>query len=778
MKTPGKKHIPVALSLAIAAISVAAGASAQQLQLEEVIVTAQKRTQGLQDVPIAVTAISGDKIVQAGILNLEDLTTYVPNVNIIQNPGGGSPTEITVRGIGSGNNTGFEQSVGMFIDGVYSGRSRQYLVPFLDVASVEVLKGPQGTLFGKSTVGGAMIVNSARPTDTFEAELRARYEFEYESTEYTGIVSGPLTDTFSGRLAATYQDIDGYMDNLVRGTEEPEVENTAIRGSLQWDASDAVEVYAKLEYAEQETTGANAQVTSAAGNFRGLVDHTELLSPLEDARFDDKRTADSFKEESSDTDTLNAAIKIEWELANGVVLSSLTGYSDYDSESILDGDFTDIHMFETPNAEDFEQISQEFLVNASVGDSIDLLAGVYIESQELNAALPVDISLFPVEEYLPIPAVAMSMHRNFEQDADTLSGFGQLTWQFADDWSLTAGGRYTDEEKDASLEQWASEFGETEITDDFFINLVVDSLLMQTSGKMDDDRTTSYWSYSANLSWDYSDDGMAYVRVAKGNKSGGFNPNNATLDPAVFDFDDEEVESIEFGVKTAFLDGAATVNLAAFYTEMTDLQVSSFSDSGFVVGNAAESTSKGFELDGRWMAAQWLNFSASVGYLDSEYDDFPGAPCTAAQLAADDPVAVGCDGWTAADPGAGTTNLEGQVAGRAPEWTATFITNVFFPVGESMIFKGTVDFLYEDELYGDEDLKDLEPNYQDSYHKINARLALASVDDTWEVALIGKNLNDETTYANGAGIGFFSGSWMKSRMAPRTYALDLIYRFQ
>ena len=629
-----RKKNPLALAVKTAAgiviTALATQAGAQSLQLEEVVVTAQKRTESLQDVPIAVTAISGDKIVQAGILNLEDLTTYVPNVNIVQNPGGSS--RITVRGIGSGNNAGFEQSVGMFIDGVYTGRARQYLVPFLDVGSVEVLKGPQGTLFGKSTVGGAMIVNSARPTHEFEAELRARYELEYDSTEYTGIVSGPLTDNLSGRLAATYQDIGGYMENLVRDTEEPEVENRAVRGSLQWDPTDTLQIYAKVEYAESEGTGGNAQLTSAAGNFRGLVDHTELLSPLEDTRFDDKRSADSFNEEFTDIDSLNAAIKIEWELANGVTLSSLTGYSEYDTDLIMDGDFTDIRMFETPNAEEFDQISQEFLLRSSLGESIDLLAGVYIESQELDTALPVDISLFPVGDYLPIEPVEMSLHRNFEQDADTVSSFAELTWHFADNWTLTGGARYTDEEKDAGLEQWASDFGETEETDDFFINLVVTNLLMQTSGSMDADRSTSYWSYSANLSWDYSEDGMAYLRVAKGNKSGGFNPNNANLDPAVFEFDDEEVDSLELGVKTAFLDGAATLNLAVFYTEMANLQVSSFSDSGFVVGNAAESTSQGFELDARWMAAPWLNLSASVGYLDSEYDDFPGAPCTAAQL--------------------------------------------------------------------------------------------------------------------------------------------------
>ena len=221
MTHPGKNRFPVVLSLAIAAFSGATVTSAQQLQLEEVVVTAQKRAQSLQDVPVAVTAISGDKIVEAGILDLQDLTSYVPNVVMFNEPGGGSPGRIYIRGIGSGNNSAFEQSVGSFVDGIYAGRTRQFLVPFMDVAAVEVLKGPQGVLFGKNTVAGAMIMNSARPTGQLEGELRGSYEFEYGSEDYTGIVSGPLGDRLSGRLAGKVQKFDGYMDNLVRGTEEP-----------------------------------------------------------------------------------------------------------------------------------------------------------------------------------------------------------------------------------------------------------------------------------------------------------------------------------------------------------------------------------------------------------------------------------------------------------------------------------------------------------------------------------------------------------------------------
>ena len=758
-----------------AALSCLPHAMGQSLQLEEVIVTAQKRAESLQDVPVAVTAISGDKIVEAGILDLQDLTNYVPNVVMFNSPGGGSPGRIYIRGIGSGNNSAFEQSVGSFVDGIYAGRTRQFLVPFLDVASVEVLKGPQGVLFGKNTVAGAMIMNSARPTTSLEGEVRGSYEFEYGSEEYTGIVSGPITDTLSGRLAGKIQKFDGYMDNLVRDTEEPEVENTAIRGSLLWDASDTVEVYAKLEYAEQETVGSNTQLTSTAGNFRGLIDHEDVITPLEDGRFDDKNTLNSWNEEGTDTESLNGVLQIDWDL-DSFTLTSLTGYSDYESDFLLDGDTSDYLFIEQGQYEEFEQISQEFRLTSPGGERVDYILGVYFETQELSVNTPTDISLVALSAVnvpgSPVPPFELGQNPNYDQDAETASAFGELTWRFADDWSLTGGLRYAYDKKEATLVTQTTEIFQREQTDNPILIGVAGSLLNRTDGVLDDDRSTDNVSYSVNLAWDYSDEGMAYLRTARGFKSGGFNPNVGDADPDKFEYDDEEVNSVELGAKMTLLDGAAELNMAAFYTELTDLQVSSFVDSGFIVGNAAESTSQGVEIEGRWQAAPFLDFALSVAYLDSTYDDFPGAPCTAGQLAADDPVAAGCEGWTASNPTGGTTNLKGETAGRAPEWTGTFITNLTLPLGDAMVFRGTLDLLYEDEIEEQPD-----PNYQDSYTKVNARLALASANDTWAVALVGKNLTDETTFGNGFGVGFFSGSWAKNRQPPRTVALDLSYRF-
>lgn len=759
-------------------------ASAQDLLLEEIVVTAQKRAESLQDVPIAVSAVSGAKIAEAGIQGMEDLSAYVPNFNLFISPAGGSPAQIFIRGIGSGNNLAFEQSVGMFIDGVYTGRSQQYLVPFLDVASVEVLKGPQGALFGKNTVAGAMIINSARPTDELEGELRVHHEFEYGTQEYVGMVSGPLSERLSGRLAAKFRDAGGYLDNLARNSEEPEIESMGLRGSLLFDAADNMQIYAKLEYSEVERIGANGQLTNIEGNFRGIIQHRDALTPLEDGEFDNKTTSNSFRREGADLDSLNSIVQVDWDIG-GLSLTSLTSYSEYESLTIVDGDFSNILFLEQSPDEEFEQFSQEIRLSSPGGETVDYIVGAYFERQDLSALTFTDFNLAALSADnvpgSPVPAIALGISVPYEQSAETMALFGQLSWNFADDWTLTAGLRYSHDEKDSTLGLVLTDFQSTEPLSDAFTRAVATNLLQRVEFNVAEDRSSSNVSFSANLAWDYSDDGMAYLRVARGYKTGGFNaalavPAATPLMPGEvpeeYEYDDEEVNSIELGAKMTLLDGAAELNLAAFYTELSDLQVSTFVDSGFVVGNAAESTSKGLEAEMRWAPAPFMNFSLSLAYLDSVYDDFPGSPCTAAQLLSADPVAAGCIGFTPATPGLGVTNRAGQVAGRAPEISGSFISNLILPVGESMLFRASIDVQYEDEVN-----PPLDPNFQGSYYKVNARLGLASKEQTWAVALIGKNLTDELTFGNGAGVGFFTGSHFKNRQEPRTVALDLTYRF-
>lgn len=757
------KPLVSALTLAI----YGAAAYAQEpLMLEEVVVTATKRTESLQDVPVAVTAITGEKIAEAGIQGLTDLADYIPNVSINYSAGD-SPGRIIIRGVGSGNNAGFEQSVGMFNDDVYQGRARQYLVPFLDVGKVEVLKGPQGTLYGKNTVAGAISVASARPTDDFEGKVTAQYEVEYGSTEYTGYVSGGLSDNIRGRLAGKYRETEGYVDNIIRDKDEPEAESSALRGSLVWDAGDSVEIFAKLEYAELETKGGTFQITGTDGTLVapfGTIRLTDLMTPLEDGRADDKTTLFSeLSEESSDTESLNGVVRIDWDL-DDLSFTSITGYSDYDASFRQDLDFSDLTLQDGHNDENFDQISQEFRLTSEQGGTLEYIAGIYLERQELVVDQNSDVIL----SNLGIPFLPSSTAINsFEQDGESAAAFGQLTWRMTDTLSVMGGLRFAYEKKEASLEIINADLGETTSSNNPLTQTVLRQLAGRVEGNLDDERSTENWSPTLNLQWDFSDAGMAYAKYSRGFKSGGFNARvSDSTQPEKFEFDDEKVDGFELGAKLTLLGGAATLNTALFYTEFTDRQVSQFLNDGFVVGNAAESTSKGIEIDGRLMASEHLMFGLSLAYLKSEYDEFMDAACAPAQIRPENPL-PGCE--------SGVQDLSGETTNFAPEWAATFITNFFYPVGESMEFRAALDIIYSDQFYLEQSL---DPNLvQDSFTKVNGRIALASIEDTWEVAVIGKNLTDELTFGIGAGMPFFTGAYFESVMEPRTVALEATYRF-
>jgi iron complex outermembrane receptor protein len=230
-----KKH---QLKRSAIAIAVASGLAAMPLQaqmLEEVIVTATKRAVGMQDVPIALSVMSGKKIAEAGITNLEDMAVFMPNVHIAE---GSSSDSVFIRGIGSGVNFGFEQSVGTFIDGIYFGRAQASRSSFLDIERVEVLKGSQSTLFGKNTIAGAISITTAKPTDEFEGSIALTAEPEFGGQSATLTLSGPITDNFGARFVIKDEKSDGWMDNGAINQDEQQKDNQVARLVLAWQPTD------------------------------------------------------------------------------------------------------------------------------------------------------------------------------------------------------------------------------------------------------------------------------------------------------------------------------------------------------------------------------------------------------------------------------------------------------------------------------------------------------------------------------------------------------------
>uniref|UniRef100_UPI00356649FC TonB-dependent receptor n=1 Tax=Spongiibacter sp. TaxID=2024860 RepID=UPI00356649FC len=458
------------LTLLPAAALAAEGKS--RAQLEEVIVTAQKQQQSLQDVPIAVAAVDGAKIRDAGIQRIEELTAYVPNFKMAVT---GQGNAVYIRGVGSGDNRGFEQSVGMFIDGIYAGRGQQFQSPFLDIALVEVLKGPQGTLFGKNTIAGAVNISTAKPADEFSGEFAAQHNPEIGAEEVTAILNVPLGDAFAVRAAYKRLTEDGYVHNFILDQDETERAEEVLRLALRWRASDKLDVNFKVEKSDFGQIGSTHQLVDNTGTFAlypsnfGLpvnalvplysVNLEDEIDPREDGRLDRRKSDRQFDWQPAVTqnNSESAVLTLDYALSDTLTLTSVTGYSQFDFHFNLDADFTDLQFIGTENTEDFVQLSQEFRIAGSVGEYVDFIGGIYAHQQQLNSTLwlNLDFQALGVPSSIPLPGTTISLpsqlatFTEFEQDTDSVAVFAQATWNILESLSATLGLRWGQDEKQA-----------------------------------------------------------------------------------------------------------------------------------------------------------------------------------------------------------------------------------------------------------------------------------------------------------------------------------------
>ena len=788
-----------ALASALALTAYGASALAQRPMLEEVIVTAQKRVERLQDVPISIVAVSGEKIDDAGIIGLEELTQYIPNVTI--NNGAGTPN-LYIRGVGSGTNAGFEQSVGMYIDGVYAGRGALASVPTtMDLERVEFLKGPQGILFGKNTVAGAISITTAKPTDEFEGMVEALYEHDHGEQQYNLMLSGPLTDNLSGRLAVRYDEMDGWWDNVITGAEGPNNDNWYARGSLRWEPTDTLEINTKYEHGDFDRKSRPTVVYRS--DFEGQEnDFGTVPFPVVSDR--DKGAADVNGSNKNKTDVF--AVTVNWEL-DFATMTSISAYSTYDLESPGNTDMAAVPSLARTTWEDYEQYSQEIRFVSPGGETIDWIAGAYYQYNELDISRRFDAIDFaqsgPLSVAGALYAEEPGVPSKFDQDSESWSVFGQGTWNFNQTLRFSLGVRYNEETKDLDKETFSDGLQIRLAGSIFFANPLNQQLIADvrqhsfTGLSRDEDK----WTFSGNVQWDASDDAMVYASISTGFKGGGYdeaysgagfeirlaNPVTGELtgesvpgnDSSVLNYDDETVTAYEVGAKMSLLEGAAELNIAVFRTEYDNLQTSSLVGDVFRVGNAGEAISQGVEIDGRWQATERLSFGAAVAYLDAYYDDFTGATCTIPQ--ANDPANnPGClreDGSNIERQGeAGGQDLKDETLLFAPDWSATLTARHVMPLSANLILANSMDINYEDEFYS---ALDLDPNTRhDDLTTINARIALTNVDRTWSVAVIGKNLTDEKSniWHNDVPVTN-SNSYFGLPDRPRSIAVQARYRF-
>ncbi len=784
--------------LSLLALAIMPLSALSQPMLEEVVVTAQKRVENLQDVPISVSAMSGEKVENDGITNLEELTLYIPNVNISQ---GQAQPNLYIRGVGSGTNAGFEQSVGMYIDGVYSGRGALAAVPLtLDLQRVEVLKGPQGILFGKNTIGGAINITTNKPSFETEAMVEGLYSDDHNEQQYTVMVNGGLTDTVAGRLAVRYDSMDGWWDNRLLDVQGPNTDNWYGRGSLLFDVSERVEVIAKYEYGDFQRDD-KALVVYQSDQPQNVFgeDVFPILDDSDEAAFDIG--------DNAEYRTDLGALTVNWDF-DFATFTSISAYSAYDRKTQTNSDFAVTAGLHRTLDEKYEQYSQELRLVSPGGDTIDWIAGAYYEHAELDVSRVNTALDFLQSGPLSVPALVQlpgtsPRPTKFDQDTDALGIFGQGTYNLTDIWRFTAGLRYNDEEKKLDKKaggDFGVRFGPEAIVraNPATGAIISDLRSHEWSGlKRDKDK----WTWSLNTQWDATENSMLYASVSTGFKSGGFDeaysgagdfirlsdniatgePNGEVIpgaDPSILSYNDETVTAYEVGAKMSLLDGAAELNVALFRSEYDDLQTSALIGDVFRVGNAGSATTQGMEVDGRWAITENLTFGGSIAYLDANYDDFKNGPCTVPQTA--DPFAnPGClnpDGTNIEPGGTGVQDLSDENLLFAPEWSSNLNAQYVYPFSNGLELMTSVDMNYSDDFYS---AQDLDPNTQhDDYVLWNARIALSGDNGKWSVALLGKNLSDEKTSAWNNDVALTaSNTYFGVPQRPRSVALQGRYRF-
>ncbi|MFZ1477653.1 MAG: TonB-dependent receptor, partial [Sphingorhabdus sp.] len=488
--------------------------------LEEIVVTAQKREEGLSRVPISISAVAGEAIAEKGTANLEQLSASVPNLRITQT---GIANRIVVRGISSGDNKGFEQSAAMFVDGIYYGRDQLVRMPIVDVARVEVLRGPQPTLFGKNAIAGAISIINNKPTDDFGGSLTGSYEFNHKETQLTGVVNAPLGDMAGVRLVGYYRKQGGYIFNTTLNRNEPKVDTKFFRGTFSLGNDGPVTASLKVEHADFDVLGQARENLLPRGTYSASPFFTTV-----DTVLDGRSQNGGF---DSRTKIFNSTLDVAIE-AGAHTVNLISGYAHYKSREILDVDYTALKILDGTNqGETYDQLSQEIRLTSPSDRPFTYLAGIYYQTSKLAARDTVVFGDFfktlagPFAGFRPLGD--SRSERQFRQTSDLWSGFVQGTYALTEQLRVTAGVRYNHENKSGKRDL-AILAGPTNLTPINIVRAVWGAVRVvehSISGEFTENVTTPM----ANIQYDLTPELMAYASYAKGAKAGGFDIRSNSL---------------------------------------------------------------------------------------------------------------------------------------------------------------------------------------------------------------------------------------------------------
>ena len=702
---------------------------------EVITVTSQRRAQNLSEVPIALTSFSADNIQQTGVQQLREISDFIPNMEFSRGTDAGS--RVTIRGVGANSrNVGFDTRVGVYLDGVYLGQSPALNQSLYDLERVEVLRGPQGTLFGKNTVAGAVNMISARPIDFFEGKASVTLG-NLNAREVQGRVNMPLSDSSAVKLSASRSTRDGYIDNLSTGNKMNERDSTAVRLQFLSELSDNLELYMSAD-------GLRSHRLSFLGE--ALTDPFGMTLNMEAPnKYQVATTTDTYEER----DLFGAHLELSYQFGDGYAVKSISAYRDSDSEYRNDSDYSTLDFFSIVYADQYRQWSQEFQLLSPEHDHFNYIVGMYLYRQNadsvrdgVNGAMSVIFGNSPG-----------SVVTNSGQVTTTSYAlFANTSYQLSDWLNLAVGLRFTDETKEVD---WMLDGRASGI---FGIGFTEDPIQQK--------RTDQDVSYSISLNAQLIPQVNSYIKYSTAFKSGGYNLDyvtNADL-AASLEFDKERVGSFELGIKGAFFQHRLITNLAVFHANYSDYQVNQLmplpnGGTSFSIRNASEVTSQGMELEMIYRPTRALQIQASLGLLDATFDDFPNA------------IAPNVNAAGNQLPNAPKHNasLSGQYVTELSNWNADVLLRA--DITHKGSFYSTVA---NQRFHTLQDGSTVPYGYLEANTMLNARAGWLS-HSGWEAYLWARNLTNSSK-AIDSGRDFF-GTITANYQEPRTFGIELVYNF-
>ncbi len=715
------KPLAIALSLAI----YSSGVLAQTPALEEIIVTATKRAASLQDIAVTVTAFSADTIQEAGIRNVVDVAVLTPSLTINANVHPFS-TRMSIRGIGTAGSTYLEPAVGMFVDGVYLNRSGLGVSDLVDIERIEVLQGPQGTLYGKNTNAGAISITTKAPNlEEAEAHLEVSTG-NYSMQRVTGSVSGPLSDSVAYRLAGNYHARDGYLENFA-GDDINDADEWNIIGKLLWEPGTDWSILLKASHVERDMNCCSPDAMQDPLVEEIMAGRGQKLPPNDP--FDHKTAQDfpsTFEMESTAV-SLNIDYDHDWGR-----ITSITSWNDYDAEALQEASRSTLDTVFLGGPQSGDSFSQELRLSGNT-DNIDYMAGLYYFQQETREGdggvaswtgadlVPVGSQFFgPQLGFLATEGDELSQDLRFE--TKTIALFTRATWHITDNWHLTGGLRWSDEEKDADM--WVdveSNALTAQNPEDIppplltllLANGIIPPISFLSSAKPEIDqkfnRSSDNLDWLASLSYDLSDDTMLFANASTGTKSGGF--NGVAGAPEEREFDDEDTTSYELGIKSTLLDSRLRINSSLFLTQIDEFQSAQQASTGLgqITTNQGELEVAGLDLHVDALPLPNLILVFGLQYLDKY--EFTAGPD------------------------------KGQNVPFAAEVSANLGATLVFPFADGGVYL-RADYSYMgDHLTNVASAAQLEA--KDEQDRENLNMALGWRNDNWNVSFWGKNLTDE-----------------------------------